>query len=38
VPRHICPTVALHDLAYPVGRGEVGLPWKIEARRRKITI
>jgi D-serine deaminase-like pyridoxal phosphate-dependent protein len=38
VPRHICPTVALHDLAFPVENGEAGVPWKIEARKRKIRI
>jgi D-serine deaminase-like pyridoxal phosphate-dependent protein len=38
VPRHICPTVALHDFCYPVINGSAGAPWPIEARRRKITI
>ena len=38
VPRHICPTVALHDQCYPVTNGHAGDPWPIEARRRKITI
>ena len=38
VPRHICPTVALHDFCYPVENGLAGPPWPIEARRRKITI
>jgi D-serine deaminase-like pyridoxal phosphate-dependent protein len=38
VPRHICPTVALHDFCYPVENGVAGAPWAIEARRRKITI
>jgi len=38
VPRHICPTVALYDLAYPVEKGRAGQPWKIEARKRRITI
>jgi D-serine deaminase-like pyridoxal phosphate-dependent protein len=38
VPRHICPTVALHDLAYPVDQGKAGSPWKIEARKRRISI
>ena len=38
VPRHICPTVALHDFCYPVENGLAGDPWPIEARRRKITI
>jgi D-serine deaminase-like pyridoxal phosphate-dependent protein len=38
VPRHICPTVALHDFCYPVENGIAGDPWPIEARRRKITI
>lgn len=38
VPRHICPTVALHDFCYPVVNGVAGEPWPIEARRRKISI
>jgi D-threonine aldolase len=38
VPRHICPTVALHDQCYPVLNGLAGEPWPIEARRRIITI
>jgi D-threonine aldolase len=37
VPRHICPTVALHDFCYPVENGAAGEPWPIEARRRKIS-
>jgi D-serine deaminase-like pyridoxal phosphate-dependent protein len=38
VPRHICPTVALHDFCYPVENNLVVDPWPIEARRRKITV
>ncbi|HEX7862716.1 MAG TPA: D-TA family PLP-dependent enzyme [Verrucomicrobiae bacterium] len=38
VPRHICPTIALHDFVFPVVNGVAGEPWPIEARRRKITI
>ena len=38
VPRHICPTVALHDFCHPVTNNTAGDPWAIEARRRKITI
>lgn len=38
VPRHICPTVALHDFCYPIENGKATEPWLIEARRRKITI
>ena len=38
VPRHICPTVALHDFCYPVENSLAGDPWPIEARRRKITV
>lgn len=38
VPRHICPTVNLHDAVYPVVKGEAVAPWKIEARKRTITI
>ena len=38
VPRHICPTVALHDQCFPIVNSTAGAPWSIEARRRKITI
>lgn len=38
VPRHICPTVALHDVCHPVVNGVAGGSWPIQARRRKITI
>jgi D-threonine aldolase len=38
VPRHICPTVALHDECYPVGNNQAGPIWRIEARRRRITV
>jgi D-serine deaminase-like pyridoxal phosphate-dependent protein len=38
VPRHICPTVALHDEVYPVVDGRAGDSWPVEARRRRITI
>jgi D-serine deaminase-like pyridoxal phosphate-dependent protein len=38
VPRHICPTIALHDFVYPVQNGRAGAPWKIEARKRRIHI
>ena len=38
VPRHICPTVALHDACHPIVNSTAGEPWPIEARRRKITI
>lgn len=38
MPRHICPTVALHDEVYPVAESRAGDPWPVEARRRRITI
>jgi D-serine deaminase-like pyridoxal phosphate-dependent protein len=38
VPRHICPTVALHDEAFPVIDHRAAPPWPVEARRRRITI
>lgn len=38
IPRHICPTVALHDLAYPVENGQAGKPWEIQARKRRLSI
>jgi D-threonine aldolase len=38
VPFHICPTVALHDVVYPVSNGIVHGHWVTVARKRKITI
>ncbi len=38
VPYHICPTVALYDEADVIEEGELTDQWKIEARRKKITI
>jgi D-threonine aldolase len=39
LPTHICPTVALHEFAYAVGRdGEILGEWPITARRRRIRI
>ena len=37
VPRHICPTVALHDEAFVVKDGFVCGRWPITARRRKLS-
>jgi D-serine deaminase-like pyridoxal phosphate-dependent protein len=37
VPRHICPTVALHDRVYAIESGVARSEWRIEARRRRIT-
>ncbi len=38
VPFHICPTVALYDIAWTVVDGNAQSSWKIEARKRKIKI
>lgn len=34
IPRHVCPTVSMHDKAYPVKNGRPGAPWPIAARGR----
>lgn len=38
VPFHVCPTVALHEIAHTVVDGVVGEKWRNAARRRKLTI
>jgi D-serine deaminase-like pyridoxal phosphate-dependent protein len=38
VPVHICPTVALYDVAAVVENNEVVDYWKVVARARKISI
>ena len=38
IPRHICPTSALHRAAYVVSGGEVVGQWPIASRDRWITI
>ncbi len=38
VPFHICPTVALHEIAHTVVDGLAGEKWRNAARRRKLTI
>ena len=34
VPRHVCPTVSMHNYAIPYRSGRPGQPWKIAARGR----
>lgn len=34
IPRHVCPTVSMHDKAYPVRNGRPNTPWPIAARGR----
>jgi D-serine deaminase-like pyridoxal phosphate-dependent protein len=34
VPRHVCPTVSMHNQAIPYRKGKPGAPWKIAARGR----
>lgn len=38
IPYHICPTVALYDEANIIEKGNVVDTWKIEARKKRITI
>jgi len=38
VPVHICPTVALYDIAWVVEHGAVSKDWKVIGRNRYITI
>ena len=38
VPRHICPTVALHDAVVVVRNGRAEGRWKVRARDRTLTI
>jgi D-threonine aldolase len=38
VPYHICPTVALHDVAHVVEDRQVSKIWQNKARQRKLTI
>ncbi len=38
IPWHICPTVDRHDMAFVVEEGRVTGQWRIEARRRVISV
>ena len=38
IPYHICPTVALYDEANIIENGTLIDTWKIEARKKRITI
>ena len=38
VPRHICPTVALHSSAVVIEGGKIAGSWKVAARERRLTI
>lgn len=38
VPRHICPTVALHGTVVVVENGRATTRWQVQARERKLTI
>ena len=38
LPRHVCPTVALHNEVFVVRDGRAGETWPVTARARKITI
>jgi D-serine deaminase-like pyridoxal phosphate-dependent protein len=38
VPRHICPTVALHSFVTTVRDGKAADRWKVTARERQLTV
>ena len=38
IPRHICPTVALHSEAVVIRNGRAVERWKVTARERRLTI
>ena len=38
VPRHVCPTVALHKDAYVISSGKLVDRWEVTARDRRLTI
>jgi D-serine deaminase-like pyridoxal phosphate-dependent protein len=38
IPRHVCPTIALHASATVIENGEIVDDWEVTARNRKITI
>jgi D-threonine aldolase len=38
MPRHICPTCALHQQVYVVSGGRVVGMWRVAARDRQLTI
>jgi D-threonine aldolase len=38
IPRHVCPTCALHKQAYVVSRGKLAGTWQVAARDRVLTI
>lgn len=38
IPRHICPTVALHSTAWVIQNGAVRAQWRVAARERTITV
>lgn len=35
IPRHVCPSVSMHNTAVPFRKGVPGRPWKIAARGRQ---
>jgi len=38
IPAHICPTVALHDIAWVVRDGRASQSWEVSARRRSLGV
>ncbi len=38
IPTHVCPTVALHDMAVVVSQGQVVDHWPVTARTRRINV
>lgn len=38
IPRHICPTTALHEVVYVISQGRLETTWQVAARRRTLSI
>jgi D-serine deaminase-like pyridoxal phosphate-dependent protein len=38
IPRHVCPTTALHKEVYVVSGGKVSERWPVEARDRRLSV
>jgi D-serine deaminase-like pyridoxal phosphate-dependent protein len=38
IPRHVCPTSALHQEAYVISTGQVSACWPVTARDRRLTV
>jgi D-serine deaminase-like pyridoxal phosphate-dependent protein len=38
IPRHVCPTSALHKFVYVVSAGKLVGTWEVSARDRMLTV